>query len=160
MKRILDVIDVLRARHRAIDAAFAQLRRDTSALRATTFLGLARELAHAMTHEQRIVLAALVDDDLSDAVSDILDDHLVVARTLAELIELDPGEHPRAFEHKLSLLAGDLADLHREMERRVFPHVRARLSVEMRAMLAERLHAAATTLSPRSRPRPTPPAPV
>jgi hemerythrin superfamily protein len=148
----LDALDLLRAQHRAVDGLFRQIEAAKGARRAASFRELADMLAAHATIEEWIFYPGVRSDETEDMLSESTEEHLVMKRTLADMLDEDvDGE---TFAAKLSVLQEQVHHhAIEEEEGKLFPKVRAATDDDYRAALAGEMIALMVELQEKGAPR-------
>ena len=131
----LDVIDLLKAQHRAIDRLFREVKSASGTSKATSFRELADLLAAHATIEEWIFYPGVRSAETEDLLAESSEEHLAIKRMLADMLDEDvAGE---TFDAKLSVLEEQVHHhAIEEEEAKLFPIVRVATDDDYRAALA------------------------
>lgn len=128
-----DVIELLTEQHREVDALIERLEAgggDGTAV----FAELADKLAAHAAAEEEVFYPAVMAKDTESLLHEAVEEHLSLKRLLADMLTLRPGEP--AFAAKLSVLKEQVSHhAHKEEEAKLFPKLRAVMSIDERAAI-------------------------
>ncbi|HTJ45807.1 MAG TPA: hemerythrin domain-containing protein [Kofleriaceae bacterium] len=129
----LDVLDLLSSQHDEVDALIAKIEKGDDD-RDARFAELADKLAAHASVEEKIFYPAAFQESTSEMLHEAVEEHLVMKRTLADMLELDCDSDE--FEAKLSVLKEQVTHHAREEEEgKLFPKLRKSMNAETRAAL-------------------------
>jgi hemerythrin superfamily protein len=135
MTDTIDILELLRSQHQEVDDLIAQLE-DSDADRETLFAELADKLAAHSTVEEKIFYPAVMADATNDILHQSVEEHLVVKRILADMLDLDPEDDEQEFDAKLAVLKENVSHhAHDEEEAKLFPKLGKLLDEDQRAAL-------------------------
>jgi len=148
----LDVLDLLKAQHRAIDGLFREIKSASGTSKATTFRELADLLAGHATIEEWIFYPGVRTAETEDLLAESTEEHLAMKRILADMLDEDvAGE---TFDAKLSVLEQQVHHhAIEEEEAKLFPIVRVATDDDYRAALAGEMIALMVEAQQRGAPR-------
>ena len=128
-----DVTELLAAQHKEVDDLIATLAESTGDRRALV-TELADKLAAHAKIEEKIFYPAVLSKGTADLVHESVEEHLVIKRTLADL--LDMNLDPASFKAKVSVLKEAVGHhAHDEEEKLLFPEVKAMFDADERAAI-------------------------
>src|SRR5437764_1329046 len=87
----LDAMDLLKAQHRYVEKLFAEIQKSNGARKAAAFRELADMLAIHATIEEKIFYPSVKTAGTAELLSESVEEHLAMKRTLADLMEMDEG---------------------------------------------------------------------
>jgi hemerythrin superfamily protein len=149
-KPSLNALDLLRSQHAEVEDLIEQIEdTDDSDEKAELFLKLADNIAAHSTIEEKIFYPSVMTDGTHEQLIESTEEHLVVKRLLADMLELDcDDEH---FDAKLTVLKENLRHhAHDEEEDKLFPQVEAMLDEDELAALGNEMLAMFETLLERA----------
>lgn len=125
-----DALSILMAQHQEVDDLIEQLEDiDDPDERLELFQTLADKVAAHSAIEEKLFYPSVMSDETQDLLLESTEEHLVVKRTLADMLELDPDDE--RFDAKLAVLKESLDHHAHEMEEgQLFPLVRKLLSAD------------------------------
>jgi hypothetical protein len=131
----IDVLELLQSQHDEVDQLMSKLEAGTGD-RVATFRELADKLAAHATVEEKIFYPSVMKEQTSDMLHEAVEEHLAIKRVLADMLELDPTAEKDEFDAKLSVLKEEVSHHAREEEEaKLFPKLRASMSVDDLAAL-------------------------
>jgi hemerythrin superfamily protein len=146
MPDMIDILELLSSQHQEVDQLFEQLEQGDGD-RAALFAELADKLAAHSAAEEKIFYPSVMASDTSELLHQSVEEHLVVKRMLADLLELDPDEDEDEFDAKLSVLKENVSHhAHEEEEGKLFPMLRKLLTPDERAALGNEVLALFETM--------------
>ena len=148
----LDATDLLKAQHRYVEKLFAEIQKSNGARKGAAFRELADMLAIHATIEEKIFYPSVKTARTADLLTESVEEHLAMKRTLADLMEMD--EDDEEFDAKLKVLEEEVTHhAKQEEERKLFPLVRAEKDEDFMAALAGEMIALMVALDQRGNPR-------
>jgi hemerythrin superfamily protein len=132
-KTTTDVVALLTAQHREVDALFEKLKKEPKE-RSAVFMELADKLAAHATIEEKVFYPAVMAKPTSDLLHESVEEHLSMKRVLADMLVMPIGHDE--WEAKLQVLEELVSHhAHEEEEAKLFPKVKAAMSDDQRAAL-------------------------
>ncbi len=136
-KMSTDVLELLTAQHKEMDALFEQLEQGEGDRRAV-FTMLADKLAAHATVEEKIFYPAIMVKETNSMLHESVEEHLEIKRVLADLITMKLDDD--SFKAKLKVLKEAVTHhAHKEEEDKMFPLVRKLMNADERAGLGNEL---------------------
>jgi hemerythrin superfamily protein len=139
MKDTIDALELLIAQHDEVDDLIDQIEdSDDEDERATLFRELADKIAAHAAIEEKLFYPSVVSADTAEMLLEATEEHLVIKRVLADLLEMEPDDD--RFDAKLTVLK-DVFRHHarEEEERELFPIVRRMMNADERAGMGNEL---------------------
>jgi hemerythrin superfamily protein len=146
MKDTIDVLELLESQHDEVDQLIEQLERGRGD-RAALFAEFADKVAAHATVEEKIFYPHVMAPNTSELLHEFVEEHLIVKRLLADMMDMDPDEQDGEFDETLALLKDELIrHAHDEEEAKLFPTLRRMMSEDERAGLGNEVLAAFESL--------------
>lgn len=124
----MNAIDLLTAQHREMENLFDECKKASTEEKLELFYALANLLVLHTTIEEQHFYPAAREGASDEQVREALEEHLVMKRSLADLLSLDSVD--AEFEAKLEVLREIVAHHLQEEEEQLFPTVQQGLSKE------------------------------
>ena len=136
---MIDALELLTSQHREVESLIEQIEdSDDASERAELFEKLANNIAAHSAIEEKLFYPSVMDEKTRELLVESTEEHLVVKRTLADMMELDVDDE--RFDAKLTVLKESIRHhAHDEEEDTLFPMVRKQLDREERAALGNEL---------------------
>jgi hypothetical protein len=126
----IDVLTLLKAQHKEVDALFEAIEKGEGNKRAL-FTELADKLAAHATVEEKIFYPAVMAKETNEILQESVEEHLAMKRVLADLITMDLDNDE--FKAKLSVLKEEVAHhAHEEEENKLFLKVKVLMTEDER----------------------------
>ncbi|MFT3695957.1 MAG: FAD-dependent oxidoreductase [Kofleriaceae bacterium] len=136
MAESTDVIDVLTAQHKQLDALFKKL--EDAEAPDPTFTQLANLLVAHAAVEEKIFYPGVMTKETNDLLYESVEEHLVAKRLIADLV--GGGLDGDTFKAKMSVLKEAISHhAHEEEEKKLFPKVRSMFDKEQREEMGQKL---------------------
>jgi hemerythrin superfamily protein len=117
----MNAIEMLKAQHRQAEQLFEQIDESPREAKWRLFLDLADLLAVHAVIEERHFYSAVRARRTQEIVTEALEEHLAIKRTLADLLRTDVGD--QAFTTKIGVLEEQVTQHVGEEESNLFPQV-------------------------------------
>lgn len=135
MTDTIDVLELLKTQHQEVDELIEKIE-EGDGDRAALFAELADTLAAHATVEEKLFYPSVMASSTSDLLHESVEEHLVIKRVLADMLDMDPVEEKDEFDAKLSVLKETVSHhAHEEEEGELFPKVKKLLGSDERAAL-------------------------
>jgi len=125
-----DALSILMSQHEEVDELIEKIEgSDDPDAKSELFQTLADKIAAHSTIEEKLFYPSVMSDETQDLLLESTEEHLVVKRTLADMLELDPDDE--RFDAKLAVVKESLDHHAHEMEEgQLFPLVQKLLSAD------------------------------
>jgi hemerythrin superfamily protein len=141
MKDTIDALELLTMQHDEVEELIEQIEdSDDSDEKAEMFIELADKIAAHSKIEEKLFYPSVKDDRTEDMLVESTEEHLVVKRVLADMLDMGPDDEH--FDAKLKVLKENIRHHARdEEEGKLFPIVRKAFSADELAALGNELMA-------------------
>jgi hemerythrin superfamily protein len=125
-----DALSILMSQHEEVDELIEKIEgSDDPDEKSALFQTLADKIAAHSTIEEKLFYPSVMSDETQELLLEFTEEHLVVKRTLADMLELDADDE--RFDAKLAVVKEALSHhAHVEEEAKLFPVVRKLLSAD------------------------------
>jgi hemerythrin superfamily protein len=149
----IDALELLADQHEEVDSLIEEIEdSDDPSAKDELFRKLADSIAAHAEIEEKIFYPSVMHESTRDLLLESTEEHLVVKRTLADMMELDVDDE--RFDAKLTVLKESLRHhAHDEEEDTLFPKVRKLLDSDQLAALGNEILAMYDMLLERGEPR-------
>ena len=139
MKDTIDALELLKEQHDEVEDLISQIEdSDDTDEKERLFRELADKIAAHSTIEEKLFYPSVMGDQTEDMLVESAEEHLVVKRVLADMLEMDADDDH--FDAKLKVLKENIRHHARdEEEDKLFPIVRSQLSADQLAGLGNEL---------------------
>src|ERR1041384_1643061 len=139
MKDTIDALELLKEQHDEVEDLIGQIEdSDDTAKKEELFRELADKIAAHSTIEEKLFYPSVMADQTEDMLIESTEEHLVVKRVLADMLEMDADDEH--FDAKLKVLKENIRHHARdEEEDKLFPIVRRQLSADQLAGLGNEM---------------------
>ena len=139
MKDTIDALELLKDQHDEVEDLISEIEdSDDTAKKEELFRELADKIAAHSTIEEKIFYPSVMADQTEDMLIESTEEHLVVKRVLADMLEMDADDEH--FDAKLKVLKENIRHHARdEEEEKLFPIVRRQLSADQLAGLGNEM---------------------
>lgn len=136
---MIDALDLLESQHQEVESLIEKIEdSDDPSERTELFKLLANNIAAHSAIEEKLFYPSVMDESTRELLVESTEEHLVVKRTLADMMELEVDDE--RFDAKLSVLKETIRHhAHDEEEDTLFPKVRKLLDRDERAALGNEL---------------------
>ncbi|HYS09315.1 MAG TPA: hemerythrin domain-containing protein [Myxococcales bacterium] len=124
----MDAIELLKSQHREVEALFKKIEKAEGEEKQEIFEQIADALAVHTTIEEKHFYPATRSARTEDLLQEAVEEHLAAKRTIADLMEMSPGE--AQFDAKCTVLKEQIEHHVEEEEGELFPKVEKLLKKE------------------------------